>query len=277
VTATITHRGSQRPEALVRLQPDVRPDPAAARASLDRLVEEQTRATTPDLTVRELRVRYGDQMAVHGVDIEVPAASCVAVLGANGAGKTSLLGAISGMNRPVEGEIRFAGLRIDQKPAHRIEKLGICHIPEGRGVFPNLTVAENLRLALGADDDRLGMALERFPRLQARLRQRAGTLSGGEQQMLAVAPAVVGEHRLLLFDELSLGLAPVIVDELFTHLAALRTAGTSMVIVEQFADRALELADHAYVLRKGRVAFSGAARELRGDARTLHQLYLGGG
>jgi branched-chain amino acid transport system ATP-binding protein len=122
----------------------------------------------------------------------------------------------------------------------------------------------------------LALALERFPRLRERLDQRAGTLSGGEQQMLAVAPAVAGDYRLLLFDELSLGLAPVIVDELFEVLTGLRAAGTSMVIVEQFAERALELADRAYVLRKGRVAFEGPASRLQGDGDLLHRLYLGG-
>jgi branched-chain amino acid transport system ATP-binding protein len=238
-------------------------------------VTRQRRPVAVDLVARRVRVRYGDQVVLHGVDMDVPAGSCVAVLGSNGAGKSSLLGAISGLNRPVEGEIHFAGVRIDRRPAHRIGALGICHVPEGRGVFPNLTVAENLRLALGGDDQ-VARAVERFPRLGERINQRAGTLSGGEQQMLAVAPAVVGDYRLLLVDELSLGLAPVIVDELFEVLAALRTEGTSMVIVEQFAERALELADHAYVLRKGTVAFRGAAAELRGDPDLLHRLYLGG-
>ncbi|MGH9035534.1 MAG: ABC transporter ATP-binding protein [Acidimicrobiia bacterium] len=228
-----------------------------------------------ELTARRVRVRYGDQVALHGVDVAVPAGSCVAVLGANGAGKSSLLGAISGLNRPIEGEIHFAGVRIDRRPAHRIGALGICHVPEGRGVFPSLTVAENLRLAL-RDEDEVALAVERFPRLGERINQRAGTLSGGEQQMLAVAGAVVGGYRLLQVDELSLGLAPVIVDELFSVLAGLRAEGTSMVIVEQFAERALELADHAYVLRKGTVAFRGPASELRGDADLLHRLYLGG-
>jgi branched-chain amino acid transport system ATP-binding protein len=229
-----------------------------------------------DLVVSGLRVRYGEQVALHGVDVEVPAGSCVAVLGANGAGKTSLLAAISGLHRPVEGEIRFGSVRIDRRPAHRIGELGICHVPEGRGVFPNLSVAENLRLTLEGDEEKVEAALERFGRLRERLRQRAGTMSGGEQQMLAVAPAVVGGYRLLLVDELSLGLAPVVVDELFSVLADLRAAGTAMVIVEQFADRALELADHAYVLRKGTVAYRGAAAELQGNPDLLHRMYLGG-
>ena len=235
----------------------------------------ERRPAAADLVARGVRVRYGDQVALHGVDVDVPAGSCVAVLGSNGAGKSSLLAAISGLNRPIEGEISFAGKRIDRSPAHRIGALGICHVPEGRGVFPTLTVAENLRLALD-DEELVARAVERFSRLGERLSQRAGTLSGGEQQMLAVAPAVVGGYRLLLVDELSLGLAPVIVEELFAVLADLRAAGTSMVIVEQFAERALELADHAYVLRKGTVAFGGAAAELRGDPDLLHRLYLGG-
>ena len=251
----------------LRLRQEARP-PAGA-------VETSGRGIA-DLTVAGVRVRYGQQVALHGVDIEVPAGSCVAVLGANGAGKTSLLGAISGLNRPIEGEIWFGPVRIDRRAAHSIGGLGICHVPEGRGVFPNLTVAENLRLTLEGDEERIADAVERFPRLKERLRQRAGTLSGGEQQMLAVAPAVVGGYRLLLVDELSLGLAPVIVDELFDVLAELRAGGTSMVIVEQFADRALELADHAYVLRKGTVAFRGPSADLRGDSDLLHRMYLGG-
>jgi branched-chain amino acid transport system ATP-binding protein len=243
-----------------RLRDEARqsPGPAAGRSP----------GEIADLTVSGVRVRYGQQVALHGVDIEVPAGSCAAVLGANGA--------ISGLNRPIEGEIWFGPVRIDSRAAHSIGGLGICHVPEGRGVFPNLTVAENLRLTLEGDEERTADAMERFPRLKDRLRQRAGTLSGGEQQMLAVAPAVVGGYRLLLVDELSLGLAPVIVDELFEVLAELRAGGTSMVIVEQFADRALELADHAYVLRKGTVAFRGPSAELRGDPDLLHRMYLGG-
>jgi branched-chain amino acid transport system ATP-binding protein len=217
----------------------------------------ERRPVAADLRVRGVRVRYGEQVALHGVDLDVP------------------VGAISGLNRPIEGEIVCAGAPIHRRPAHRIGSLGICHVPEGRGVFPSLTVAENLRLALG-DEDRVALAVERFRRLGERLNQRAGTLSGGEQQMLAVAPAVIGGYRLLLIDELSLGLAPVIVDELFEVLAGLRAEMTSMVIVEQFAERALELADHAYVLRKGTVAYRGAAAELRGDPDLLHRLYLGG-
>ncbi len=251
-----------------RLREDARRSPAGGA--------DPARRETADLTVSGVRVRYAQQVALHGVDVEVPAGSCVAVLGANGAGKTSLLGAISGLNRPIEGEIWFGPVRIDRRAAHSIGDLGICHVPEGRGVFPNLTVAENLRLTLEGDEERISDAVERFPQLRERLRQRAGTLSGGEQQMLAVAPAVVGGYRLLLVDELSLGLAPVIVDQLFEVLAELRAAGTSMVIVEQFADRALELADHAYVLRKGTVAFRGPSADLRGDPDLLHRMYLGG-
>ena len=260
----------------LRLRPEVRVGVDEARAGLDGLVSRTTPPPPADLVARGIRVRYGDQVALHGVDLDVPAGSCVAVLGANGAGKTSLLGAVSGLCRPIDGHVTFAGRRIDTRRPDRIGELGICHVPEGRGVFPTLTVAENLRLALGADDDRFALALTRFPRLKDRLGQRAGTLSGGEQQMLAVAPAVVGDHRLLLFDELSLGLAPVIVDELFGLLFELRATGTSMVIVEQFAERALELADRVSVLRKGRVAFEGPAAVLAGDPGLLHRLYLGG-
>lgn len=269
MTLPALRNGSAAPAAgTPRLRAEARQSPGLAAG--------RSPGEISDLTVSGVRVRYGRQVALHGVDIEVPAGSCAAVLGANGAGKTSLLGAISGLNRPIEGEIWFGPVRIDNRAAHSIGGLGICHVPEGRGVFPNLTVAENLRLTLEGDEERTAGAMERFPRLKDRLRQRAGTLSGGEQQMLAVAPAVVGGFRLLLVDELSLGLAPVIVDELFEVLAELRAGGTSMVIVEQFADRALELADHAYVLRKGTVAFRGPSAELRGDPDLLHRMYLGG-
>lgn len=229
------------------------------------------------LSIRDLDVSYGGQRALRGVNLVVPAGACVAILGSNGAGKSTLLHAISGGKRPTSGSIRFGPLRLDRMPAHRISERGVCHVPEGRSVFPDLTVAENLCLFLPGATER-EQALDHFPKLRSRLEQRAGTLSGGEQQMLAMAPAVAGSHRLLLVDELSLGLAPIVTDELFDALRRIRRdMGASLIIVEQFADRALEIADLACVLRKGTIAYEGPADDLRqrGDG-FLRDLYLGG-
>jgi branched-chain amino acid transport system ATP-binding protein len=170
--------------------------------------------------------------------------------------------------------VRLGDEGIERWTAHRVARSGVCYVPEGRGVFPDLTVMENLRLSVGSSAyDRV---FERFPALRALARRHAGVLSGGEQQMLAVAPAVVNDWRLLLVDELSLGLAPVIVDRLFELLTQIRSGGVSIVLVEQFAERALALADHAYVIRKGTIVFDGPAADLQGRANDLHALYLGG-
>jgi len=227
------------------------------------------------LRVRGLEASYGDHRALHGIDLDVPPGTCVAVLGANGAGKSTLLNSISGLHRPIRGSVTFAGRSIERRPAHVLAASGICHVPEGRGVFRDLTVTENLRL-LVRQEDRRAKVLDRLPRLRERLQQRAGTLSGGEQQMLAMAPAVAGDYDLLLVDELSLGLAPIIVDELFGILADVLAEGASVVVVEQFAERALALATSAYVLRKGEVVHHGDAADLRGRDDLLRSLYLGG-
>lgn len=227
------------------------------------------------LDVDSLSVSYDGQVAVHDVSLQVGAGECVAVLGANGAGKSSVLGAISGLVRPVSGSIRMDGKRIDHLPGNGLSALGILHIPEGRGVFPSLTVADNLRVMLGPDADIRDRVLERLPRLGERLHQPAGTMSGGEQQMLALAPALAGGYRFLLVDELSLGLAPLVVEMLFEQLEMIRATGVGMVIVEQFAQRALNLATQAYVLRKGRVVFEGPADELRSGPEVLRALYFG--
>jgi len=229
------------------------------------------------LVIENLGVRYGDQVAVVDADVLVAPGTCIAVLGANGAGKTSLLNAISGLQRPVTGRVRFAGRDLGRLTAHEVARLGVCHIPEGRGIFPDLSVADNLRMTLGGDRDALERALDRFPVLRNRAAQRAGSLSGGEQQMLALAPAVATTYRLLLVDELSLGLAPVIVDELFAILADIRATGVSIIVVEQFADRALALADTAYIMRKGRVVLVAPAGDLRGRDEVLRDIYLGAG
>lgn len=247
----------------------------ALRRDLVAAAGEPRRATDQpsDLRVSGLWARYGAQVALRDVDLHVRTGTCVAVLGANGAGKTTLLNAISGAHRPVVGQIRLGELPLEQLLAPEVFTAGVCHVPEGRGIFPSLSVAENLRLTV--DDAAQDLVVERFPRLRERLGQRAGTLSGGEQQMLAMAPALAGAYQLLLVDEVSLGLAPVIVDELLAALADIRAAGKSIVIVEQFAERALALADHAYVLRKGEVVFAGPAAELRSHDDLLARLYLG--
>lgn len=229
-----------------------------------------------DLRIRRLKVDYGRLNAVSGLSIDVPAGSCLAVLGPNGAGKSSLLGAVSGAVRPVEGAVSLGDQRIDRHGPHVVQSLGVCHVPEGRGILPGLTVGENLRIMLPEEDDR-DRALETFPRLRQRRTQRAGTMSGGEQQMLALCAALASSHRLLLVDEVSLGLAPVIVDELYTVLEGVRRTGVTIVLVEQFAERALALADAAAVLVKGRLVYRGDAATLQRDTELLHALYLGGG
>lgn len=227
------------------------------------------------LGVDDLRVSYGGQVAVHGLSLTVGAGECVTILGANGAGKTSVLGAISGLVRPVTGAIRLDGKRIERLSGSALSRLGILHIPEGRGVFPSLTVSDNLRVMLGADREARERVLDQLPRLGERLNQAAGTMSGGEQQMLALAPALAGGYRFLLVDELSLGLAPLIVDMLFEQLAMIRATGVGMVVVEQFAQRALDLATHAYVMRKGRVVFEGPSEDLLSRPDHLRALYFG--
>lgn len=241
------------------------------RAQLER--DEQLRT---DLVVRDLSVSYGTQRALADVSIDVPGGARVAVLGANGSGKSTLLNGIAGLVRPSAGSISFGKQRLDGSAAYEVARKGLCFVPEGRGVFPDLTVAENLGISIGKEGPGWDTVFSHFPALKTRLRRHAGTMSGGEQQMLAVAPAVVGSYRLLLIDELSLGLAPLVVDQIYEALLDSQRADTSMLVVEQFADRALALADTAYVLRKGRVVFDGPADALTEDPEALHALYLGG-
>ncbi len=235
----------------------------------------------PMLRVEGLRVNYGPVTAVRRIDLEVGRGEVVALLGANGAGKSTLLRAISGLVRPRAGRILLDGEPIGHLPPARIVRLGIAHCPEGRRVFGSLTVADNLRLGAAARQDRAGVGADRermlalFPVLRERLHQPAGTLSGGEQQMLAVARALMAAPRLLLLDEPSLGLAPLLVQTIFATLAALKEQGVTMVLVEQNAKLALEVADRAYVLRTGEVGLAGTAAELRADADLVARAYLG--
>jgi len=232
------------------------------------------------LEAENLEAQYGWTKVLHGLGFAVESGGITAILGANGAGKTTTLRAVCGMVKTA-GEIRFEGQRIDGKATEDIVRLGIAHTPEGRGTFMDLTVEENLRLGAYVRKDRATVAtdLERvseyFPVLAQRRRQLAGTLSGGEQQMLAVARALMSRPRLLLLDEPSLGLAPLVTREIFRIVRAInKDEGVSVLLVEQNAAMALELADHAYLLETGRVVMSGSAAELRKDD-SIRRSYLG--
>ena len=236
--------------------------------------------TSPLLQVRGLHAQYGPTRVLHGIDFEVREGGITTILGANGAGKTTTLRAVCGMVR-TQGEITLGGERIDGKPTEAIVRLGVAHVPDGRGTFMNLTVDENLRLGAYTRRDRDQVQADRervfgwFPRLRERIRQQAGTLSGGEQQMLAVSRALMLRPRLLLLDEPSFGLAPRIVQELFEIFGEInRSQGTSMLLVEQNASLALKLADHAYLLETGRVVISGSAEAIRSD-ESVRRSYLG--
>jgi branched-chain amino acid transport system ATP-binding protein len=228
--------------------------------------------------VENIEVRYGAIRALKGVSFSARAGEIVALLGANGAGKTTTQRTISGMLRPATGTIRFEGERIDGIPAHALVERGICHVPEGRHVFPRMTVAENLDMGAfrfrHVDAADLEMVLELFPRLKERFRQPAGTLSGGEQQMLAIGRALMGKPRLLLLDEPSMGLAPMIVDQIFRIIRQINQSGVTVLLVEQNAAQALALANRGYVLETGSIVLEGTGTELLADDR-VRAAYLG--
>jgi branched-chain amino acid transport system ATP-binding protein len=221
------------------------------------------------LEVRDLRAGYGRIEVLRGLSFAVPAGSVVALLGANGVGKTTTLRAIAGVVRPTAGSILLDGERIDGRAIDEIARRGVLMVPEGRGIFPGLTVEENLRLAHSSLrggstwDDFAAEVAEIFPRLTERLSQLAGSMSGGEQQMLAVSRVLAGAPRVVLFDELSMGLAPIVVEDLFATVGAMRDRGITIVLVEQFLTHALSLADVCYVLSRGAVTWAGDASELR--------------
>jgi branched-chain amino acid transport system ATP-binding protein len=226
---------------------------------------------------------YGKVEVLHGVSLSVPEGSVVALLGPNGAGKTTTLRAISGTIATTSGVVRLDGRRINGRSVSGIARRGVCLIPEGRGIFPALSVRDNIaicvRCAPGASDAERQSAVDRiigtFPRLGERLDQAAGTLSGGEQQMLALSRALVARPRVLMMDEISMGLAPIVVDQLYEAVVALRAAGTTILLVEQYLTHALKLADICYVLSKGEVEFVGEPRELRDP--DVAGRYLGAG
>jgi branched-chain amino acid transport system ATP-binding protein len=232
------------------------------------------------LSVAALDVFYGDAQALDGVSLDVEQGAIVAIVGANGAGKTSLIRTIAGMLRPSRGAIRYRGRDIAGWPSHRVCDLGIGQVAEGRQVFPTLTVAENLDMGamLARARSRRERNRERvfalFPKLQERLRQPAGTLSGGEQQMLAIARCLMGEPELVMFDEPSLGLAPTVVQDVLKAIRDLNREGLTCVLVEQNVAVSLKLASSAYVLENGRVTLSGSGEALLADDR-VRQAYLG--
>ncbi|NUQ68006.1 MAG: ABC transporter ATP-binding protein [Phycisphaerales bacterium] len=232
------------------------------------------------LEVRDLEVRYGAIVALHGVSLTVAQGEIVTLIGSNGAGKTTTLRTISGLLRPTKGDILFEGQSIAKSAPHEIVKLGIAQSPEGRGVFANMTVDENLRLGAYIREDQAGIAKDKeraltlFPRLRERIGQLAGTLSGGEQQMLAMARALLARPRLLLLDEPSLGLAPQIVQTIFSIIREINASGTTILLVEQNARMALKVAHRAYVLEVGEVAMQGQAKDLA-TSDEVRKAYLG--
>ncbi len=235
----------------------------------------------PLLEVQDLHVAYGHVQAVRGVSLAVPEGGFVTLIGPNGAGKTSLLSALAGLVRPAAGTVRLAGRDVTGLPAHAAVAAGISLVPEGRAILGRMTVEENLRLAaeLRRPRGELAAAIEeqltRFPILRERRAQPAGTLSGGQQQMLAVARALVARPRILLLDEPSMGLSPLLVQQVFELVEAIHREGTTILLVEQNARLALSVTEHAYVLERGKVVFEGPSRALAEDAR-VRAAYLGG-
>lgn len=232
------------------------------------------------LRISDVSVYYGAIQALDQVSINVEQGEVVAIIGSNGAGKSTLLRTISGLLRPRQGQIHFQEREIQGVAAHQIVRLGISHSPEGRRIFTNMTVNENLKLGATIRRDAeikkdMDVAMDRFPRLRERIHQNAGTLSGGEQQMLAIGRALMSRPKLLLLDEPSLGLAPNLVTEVFNIVKSINTEGTTVLIVEQNAHRALEIAHRAYVLETGKIVLRGSGQELLRDPK-VKEAYLGG-
>ncbi len=233
------------------------------------------------LTIENMHVFYGNIAAVKGLSLTVNEGEIVTLIGSNGAGKSTTLRTISGLLKPKKGSITFEGKPITGVAGHDIVARGICQSPEGRRIFPRMTVAENLDLGAFLRNDKAGIAADKervltlFPRLQERIAQKAGTMSGGEQQMLAVGRALMGRPKLLLLDEPSMGLAPVLVDLIFDTIATIREQGTTILLVEQNALAALRIADRAYVLESGALKLQGKASDLAKDPEVVNA-YLGG-
>ncbi len=233
------------------------------------------------LKIEDINVYYGAIHALKGISLEVPEGEIVTLIGANGAGKSTTLRTISGLLKPRTGTITFEGKNIAGSPAQDIVKQGVSQVPEGRRIFANMSVLENLELGAYIRSDSKGIAqdlenvFQRFPRLRERKSQVAGTLSGGEQQMLAMGRALMSRPRLLLLDEPSMGLAPLLVKEIFAIIKEINASGTTILLVEQNANMALSIAQKAYVLETGRITLSGTAKELS-ESEAVRKAYLGG-
>jgi branched-chain amino acid transport system ATP-binding protein len=233
-------------------------------------------AIEPILELRGIRAAYERIEVLHGVDLRVQAGSVTAVLGPNGAGKTTMLSVVAGLLTPTEGDVMLGGRRVNGARPDELARRGLCMVPEGKGVFPNLSVRENLGVASHTGASRSEIeerAFTRFPALAPRRSQLAGTLSGGEQQMLAMARGLATDPAVLLLDELSMGLAPLIVESLYEKVADIARSGVSILVVEQFAKLVLDVADEAAIMVQGRVAAVGSPKELAGE---LSSAYLGG-
>ena len=232
------------------------------------------------LEVKDLAVYYGMIHAIKGVSFEVNKGEIIALIGANGAGKTTILHTITGLLSPKRGSIQFEGKELTKIPAHKIVSLGMAHVPEGRRVFAELSVYQNLKLGAYTRSDKneieetMETVYQRFPRLRERKNQMAGTLSGGEQQMLAMGRALMSHPQIILMDEPSMGLSPILVNEIFDIIRSVNEAGTTVLLVEQNAKKALEIADRAYVLETGRIVTSGPADALMNDD-SIKKAYLG--
>jgi len=232
------------------------------------------------LEIKDLAVYYGVIQAIKGVSFEVNEGEVIALIGANGAGKTTILHTVTGLLSPKNGTVMFEGKDITKTPAHKIVSLGMAHVPEGRRVFAQLTVYENLKLGAFTRkdskefEDTLKSIYKRFPRLEERKNQLAGTLSGGEQQMLAMGRALMSHPKIIVMDEPSMGLSPIMVNEIFSIIQEVSSSGTTVLLVEQNAKKALSIADRAYVLETGNIVLSGAAQELLNDD-AIKKAYLG--
>ena len=232
------------------------------------------------LEIKDLYVNYGMIAALKGISFEVNEGEVIALIGANGAGKTTTLHTITGLLHAKSGSITFNGVELTKTPAHKIVEMGIAHVPEGRRIFQNLTVLDNLKLGAFTRKDKenivkdIQMVYERFPRLAERKTQIAGTLSGGEQQMLAMGRALMSKPKIIVMDEPSMGLSPIFVSNIFDIIQTIRETGTTVLLVEQNAKKALSIADRAYVLETGKISLSGKASDLINDA-SVKKSYLG--